>query len=267
MSHTVLIPVIACGCSALSCWLLSVITREYSWVDRLWSILPPVYVAWFAYCAGFADVRLNLMLLLTVAWGARLTFNFARKGGYRAGGEDYRWAALRQRLGPVKFQLFNATFIAPYQNLLLLLIALPAQVALEHPGRLNFYDFNLAGFFVVLLVGETIADEQQWRFQTAKKARGAEGAASHGFLDQGLFRFSRHPNFFCEMAMWWCIYALGANAMGTILNWGLVGPVLLTLLFHGSANFTEQLSAAKYTQYAEYQRRTSRLVPWGPRAA
>src|SRR5579862_5691311 len=114
----------ACAGVAALAWLVSIATRNYSQVDRLWSILPPLYVAFFAAQAGFRDPRLDLMAALTALWGARLTYNFARKGGYRRGSEDYRWPVLRKRLGPVGFQLLNATFIAPYQNLLLLLIAL-----------------------------------------------------------------------------------------------------------------------------------------------
>src|SRR5690349_5409570 len=89
----------ACIVLAISCWTLSIITGNYSQVDRLWSIAPPLYVAWFAGCAHFADLRLDLMLLVSAAWGARLTWNFARKGGYSRGSEDYRWPVLRERLG------------------------------------------------------------------------------------------------------------------------------------------------------------------------
>src|SRR5579862_6202245 len=113
---------LGCAALALTCWLTSIVTGNVSQVDRLWSIAPPLYVAWFASQAGFRDLRLDVMALLTAAWGARLTYNFARKGGYRKGGEDYRWPVMRARLGPVGFQVFNATFIAPYQNVLLLLL-------------------------------------------------------------------------------------------------------------------------------------------------
>jgi steroid 5-alpha reductase family enzyme len=77
-------------------WIASLITHEHSWVDRLWSIVPVAYVWVFAASAGLADVRLDLMAVLVTLWGARLTFNFARKGGY-TGTEDYRWAVLRGR--------------------------------------------------------------------------------------------------------------------------------------------------------------------------
>ena len=79
---------LACAALAAACWLLSVVTRNYSWVDRLWSIAPPLYVGWFAAQAGFADARLDLMTALSALWGARLTYNFARKGGYSCPGHS-----------------------------------------------------------------------------------------------------------------------------------------------------------------------------------
>ena len=109
----------------LATWLLSVVTREYSWVDRIWSLVPIVYVAVFAGAAHFGDARLDVMLALVAAWGARLTFNFARKGGYARGGEDYRWAVLRARMSKAQFEVFNFFFIVLYQNAILLLISFP----------------------------------------------------------------------------------------------------------------------------------------------
>src|SRR5258705_13086630 len=103
-------------------WLLSVLTREHSWVDRIWSVIPVVYVAVFAGMEGYADARLDTVLVLVALWGGRLTFNFARKGGYARGGEDYRWAVLRARMPGWRFELFNLGFITIYQNLILLLI-------------------------------------------------------------------------------------------------------------------------------------------------
>lgn len=255
----------ACAISAALCWLISVVARNYSQVDRLWSILPPLYIGWFASTRGFADVRLDVMFALTVVWGGRLTYNFARKGGYRWRDEDYRWAALRERLGPVGFQLFNATFIAPYQNLLLLLIALPAWVATRGTRPFGVIDVLAALLFVAFLAGEIVADNQQWAFYAERTARRARGESGPNFLTEGLFRYSRHPNFFCEQAMWWCVYLFSVGATGVWLNLALVGPVLLTLLFQGSTTFTEGLSRQKYPEYATYQKTTSRLLPLPPR--
>ena len=257
-----------CAAVAAACWLLSLLSKEYSWVDRLWSIMPIVYVGWFAWAAGAYDPRLNLMAVLIAAWGTRLTFNFARKGGYARGGEDYRWAELRRRISPATFQVFNVVFICVIQNALLLAISLPAWVAFRHMERpLGGLDAVAAALVALFLVGEAVADEQQWRFQSDKKMRLARGeAVEPGFVTSGLFRYSRHPNFFCEQAIWWSFYLFGVAAGGRWFNVALIGPLALTGLFQGSTNITEQLSARRYPAYAAYKKRTSQLIPWWPSA-
>ncbi len=244
-------------------WILSLATGEHSWVDRIWSIVPIPYLAVFAGAAGFADTRLDVMLALAVLWGARLTFNFARKGGYAPGGEDYRWPILRARMAGWQFALFNLFFIVLYQNLLLLLIALPGYTALRHQGGFGGLDALATVAFLGCLAGETIADQQQWNFQQWKKAEVAAGRVPDPrFLRSGLFRFSRHPNFFFEQAQWWVMFAFGAIAAGSVLQPTVLGAVLLTLLFVGSTRFTESISLSKYPEYAEYQATTSAVIPW-----
>jgi steroid 5-alpha reductase family enzyme len=269
----VVLVVAAVTCAA--CWILSLVTRDTSWVDRIWSIVPVVYVWIFAgaaIAAGADAGRLVLMAVLATAWGARLTFNFARKGGY-TGMEDYRWAILRGRMNGWQFQLFNLFFIVLYQNALLVLITLPAFVAWQNPVPLTAWDVAFAVLFAALLAGELVADQQQWRFHQAKRRAG--GTLAPGFVTTGLFRYSRHPNFFFEQAQWWAFYALGATSAvaagaglwGGAVNWTIAGAALLTVLFIGSTIFTESISASKYPAYADYQRTTSMLVPWFPRRA
>lgn len=245
--------------------VLSLVTGEHSWVDRIWSVIPVVYVWVFAAAAGFGDARLDLMAGLVTLWGIRLTFNFARKGGYAPGGEDYRWAALRARMPRWQFALFNVFFIVIYQNILLLLIALPAWTAYRHPVPLNGLDAICAVLFLAFLTGETVADEQQWRFQQWKSSERAAGRDPWPrFLQTGLFRFSRHPNFFFEQAQWWIVFLFGCVAAGSLLQWTVLGAALLTGLFVGSTIFTERISLARYPEYADFQRRTSPIVPWFP---
>ncbi len=248
----------------LATWLLSILTREYSWVDRIWSLAPIGYAGIFAGRAGFADARLDTMFALIALWGLRLTFNFARKGGYARGGEDYRWAVLRARMTPRQFQVFNLLFITLYQNAILLMISLPAYTALEHRGGFGAADAVLTALFVAFLIGETVADQQQWRFQQWKRAQLGVGGDPVGFLQHGLFRYSRHPNFFFEQAQWWVVAAFGVVASRSV-QWTVLGAVLLTLLFVGSTRFTESISLARYPEYAHYQRRTRALVPWPSR--
>jgi steroid 5-alpha reductase family enzyme len=258
--------VLAATCFAT--WLLSVITREYSWVDRIWSIIPIVYAWVFASQNGFTDPRLNVMASLVTLWGARLTFNFARKGGYAPGGEDYRWEELRKSMKPWVYQVFNVFFIVIFQNVLLWLITLPIWVASATTKEFGTADLVCAVGFLILLATETIADQQQLKFQNWKKAERAAGREAHPrFLTTGLFAVSRHPNFFSEQAQWWMLFIWGATTMSSVLHWSIVGCVLLSALFVGSTRFTEELSLRKYPEYAEYQKRVSALVPWWPRRA
>ncbi|MEC5150039.1 DUF1295 domain-containing protein [Cryobacterium sp. GrIS_2_6] len=211
------IMLIAC----MAAWTLSLITREYSWVDRSWSVLPPVYAWVFAAGSGFDDVRLVTIAVLVTLWGARLTFDFARKGGYAPGGEDYRWAVLRGRMSPARFGLFNLFFITICQNTILLLIVSPAGTAAVHAANpFGPPDLVLACVFVLLLIGEGVADQEQWDSHragqplaasvgsavewSARESSARESSASAGpdVLRTGLFRYSRHPNYFCELGQW-----------------------------------------------------------------
>lgn len=262
MSPLLTVIIIAAIASAAA-WIASLITKDTSWVDRLWSVIPVVYVWVFAGAAGFADARLNVIAVLVTVWGARLTFNFARKGGY-TGVEDYRWAILRATMTGWQFQLFNLCFIVLYQMALIVLMTLGAFTAFEHRGTpFGAIDAVLTIAFVGALVGETIADEQQWRFHQAKRAGGPEFRPR--FLTSGLFRFSRHPNYFFEQLQWWIVFGFGAAAAGSVLQWTVVGPVLLSLLFIGSTVFTESITMSKYPEYAAYRAVTSPIVPWPPR--
>jgi steroid 5-alpha reductase family enzyme len=254
------------GTACAFAWIASLITRDTSWVDRLWSILPVVYLWVFAGYAHLHSARLDVMAILVSAWGVRLTFNLARKGGY-SGTEDYRWPILRDRMPPWQFQLFNFFFIVIYQNVILILITLPALTAYDHRATaFGGLDLLIAVVFVACTVGETVADQQQWNFQSAKAAQISAGRTpSSRFLQSGLFRFSRHPNFFFELAQWWLLFLIGAVAAASLLQWTVIGAVLLTFLFVGSTRFTESITLSRYPEYRTYQRQTSAVVPWIPR--
>jgi len=99
--------------------IVSEVNRNYSQVDRLWSILPVIYNGHYrlwAHLAGLPAQRLDHILAVTVLWGARLTFNYWRKGGYSVGSEDYRWATVKNYAGPVTMFIFNVVFISLAQN-------------------------------------------------------------------------------------------------------------------------------------------------------
>jgi steroid 5-alpha reductase family enzyme len=162
-------------------WLYSLRTlgslgrSDSSIVDKLWS-LTPVLACWHWLCCADPSSpgypRLLLMTALCTAWGARLTANFARKGGF-SGGEDYRWAVLRGWFGAAdegrisaEWELFNLVFICQAQQLVILAFTSPAAAAMLAPDiPINAVDVLAACGFVAALVGETIADEQMLAFQ------------------------------------------------------------------------------------------------------
>ena len=252
-----------CLVLAVLTWLLTAITRECSWVDRLWSICPPVYCLLVATGTGFDSPRINLMAALVTLWGARLTFNYARKGGYWKGGEDYRWPVVREQLGPVRFQLLNITFVSPGQMLMIWLFTAPIHQAwLWRNEPLGWLDAVAALLFLVLLIGQTVADEQMWAFQQDKKRKIAAGEpVEQPFLRSGLFAYARHPNYFCEIGMWVVFYLFAVAASGQWLHWSGLGFVLLALLFSGSIRLGESISAGKYPTYSEYQATTPCVIP------
>ena len=256
-----------CLVLAFVAWFLSVVTRQCSSIDRLWPLCPPLYCLIVALATDFQWARVNLMTLLVVLWGARLTFNLARKGGYRKGGEDYRWAHVREKMSPAAFQVLNVTFIHPVQMVLLWLLASPLHRAWEFgDAPLGGLDFLAAGLFFVLLVGQTAADRQQWNFQQDKKRRIAVGEdVARPFLTTGLFRCSRHPNHFCEIAMWCVFHLFSVAASGQWLHWTGLGCIGLIMLLIPSLRMTEAISASKYPAYRDYQATTSALIPLPPK--
>ncbi|MEZ4949664.1 MAG: DUF1295 domain-containing protein [Saprospiraceae bacterium] len=131
-----------------TCFILSELTKNYSQVDKIWSIVPIVYTWFFAVASGF-EPRLVLMASLVSIWGIRLTYNFSRRGGYSwkfwEGEEDYRWAVLRKMphlKAGWKWFAFNLFFISLYQNSLILLFTLPIVGSMARRET-----FELVGFF------------------------------------------------------------------------------------------------------------------------
>lgn len=264
---------IAMALLAGACFLLSELTGNFSQVDKLWSIAPIGYAWYMAWASGWNE-RLVLMASLVAVWGIRLSYNFSRRGGYSwkfwTGEEDYRWSELRkmplfQRKGA--FSLFNLLFISYYQMSLILLFTLPTAVAWQGADTpLHGGDLVAALLMLGFIVMETVADNQHYAFQTEKHRRirageALEGPYADGFCQSGLWSRLRHPNYAAEQAIWICFYLFSVAATGRWLNWSLAGAVLLLLLFQGSADFSEGLSARKYPNYEAYRRKVGRFLP------
>ena len=245
------------------CWLLSVLTRDYSWVDRMWSIMPSVYCLIVAIDLDFESTRVNLMTGVALAWSIRLTLNLTLKGGYKVGHGDYRWIYLRNNLGALKFQVLNLTFTSCGQMAIVWLFTSPVHQAWQHVGQsLGWLDYLAAVLFLLLLTIETIGDIQMLRFQNNKKRLISEGAdVEQPFITTGFFRFCRHPSHTCEVAMWLVFYLFAISAAGEIWHWTGIGGVVLLLMFQISTRFGEKLSLEKYPSYAGYQQAVPMFLP------
>ncbi len=253
-----------CIVLATTCWVLSILTREYSWVDRLWSVVPAVYCLIVASDLEYQSARVNVMTVLATMWAIRLTFNYARKGGYWIGGEDYRWVYLRKQMSSLQFQLMNVIVVAIGQMAVVWLFTSPIHQAWAYAERpMGWLDFVAVVVFLALLAFESIADVQMWRFQQNKKQLVQEGVeVEQPFMDSGLFRFCRHPSYFCEMGMWVTFYAFAVSASGQFWHWTGLGCVLLILVFQGSTRLAEQISSEKYPAYSKYQASVPKLIPF-----
>lgn len=257
--------------AVILCFVVSELTENYSQVDKLWSILPLIYTGVFAYLADYSP-RLTLMWFVAVIWGVRLTYNFYRRGGYKwppwRGEEDYRWGILRSQ-SPLNNRLwwsvFNLFFISTYQQILILSFTLPAVAAWE--GRqvpLGFFDGILTLWILGWIILETIADNQQYHFQSQKYVQWPNGIPKQGsgFCKSGLWKYSRHPNYTAEQIIWLSFYGYSVIATGRWINWSLAGAILLIVLFLGSSNFSEKISSQKYPDYIRYQQSTPRFLTW-----
>ncbi|PVU95589.1 hypothetical protein BB561_001707 [Smittium simulii] len=309
----------------LSCWLFSLIPlgsqfrRNYSHVDRCWSILP-IFCSWvyFGYqvytSSGFATLSQNLSTrtfattLLVTIWGCRLTFNAIRKGYYSFDYEDYRWEIVTALIkNPILWEIFNFLFIAGFQVFLLFALTWPVYYIYLQEQNYVFsastftplffkpIDYAFIAVMLLLLLGETVSDQQQWDYHQQKKlyaqieARNVEAAAENraaepfpfsdleierikiGFVHTGLWKYSRHPNFFCEQAFWVTLavysYINGAhvtdfNSYSFSLLQYAFGAFILVILFAESTTLTESISETKYPLYVEYAAHTSSIVPY-----
>jgi steroid 5-alpha reductase family enzyme len=257
---------------SIVCFLTGELTLNYSQVDKLWSIMPIIYS--LTALAQHPSLRLWIMTVLVIIWGLRLSFNFYRKGGYRLipwdGEEDYRWKIMREhsRLkGRVRFGLFNLFFISFYQHFLILLFCTPLLVAAKYQSaNLTITDLVAAILILVFITIESVADNQQFRFQKLKRQK--ENSAGlfikslkSGFLSEGLWRYVRHPNYASEQAIWLCFYLYSVTASGRLFNLTLAGPILLILLFLGSTKLTESISNGKYPDYHIYIKEVPKFIP------
>jgi steroid 5-alpha reductase family enzyme len=238
----------------IALWLVSLRLRDASIVDPFWG-LGFVIVGWTAALAGELSGWGLVLALLTSAWGLRLSFHLARRNlGH---GEDFRYQSMRKRYP--RFELTSLVIVFGLQGLLLWIVALPLQLAPAFEGSRDLLGVLGAAVWAVGLAFEVVGDAQLARFR-------ADPANKGRVLDTGLWRYTRHPNYFGDACVWWGLWlvALAAGAPW----WTVVGPIVMTVLLRRVSGVTllERSLVQRRPGYEEYVRRTSPFVPRPPRA-
>jgi len=259
--------------AAFICFVVGELTHNYSQTDKVWSLMPIVYSLITLY-AFPSSPRIWLMTLLVITWGLRLSYNFYRKGGYNIipwkGEEDYRWGILRQHpilQKGIRITLFNLLFISLYQHMLIFLFSTPLLLAAQNASvSLSGLDYLAALCMFLFILLETLADNQLYRFHILKQTKlflngKYKTSLYNGFLSEGLWNYVRHPNFVAEQAIWVSFYFFGVAASSQLINWTIIGPILLILLFAGSSEFTERISLEKYPDYKKYKTHVPKFIP------
>lgn len=242
-------------------WAVSLRTRDPSFIDAWWA-LGVVVLAWatFMQAPTPGPHALALMALATL-WGLRLGLYLLAR--WNAHGRDRRYAGLEAQAAKrgLSFAAFSALWVFAPQMLLQFVVALPAMLgqlgAREDFGAIAWWGLGLAGFGFAY---EAIADWQLARFKS-------EPANTGKVMDRGLWRYSRHPNYFGELCAWWGMWLIALDAGAG--RFSLLGPALLTFLLAGvsGAPTTEPHLRATRPDYEAYKRRTSAFVPLPPRSA
>lgn len=240
-------------------WVASVVRRDASLVDRVWG-LAFVVAAWTYAALGDGDpARTALALTLVTVWGLRLSAYVTWRNWGE--GEDKRYQAMRQR-GSVSFAARSLVTIFWNQAVIAWLVSLPLLAATTRPSPdgLVWLDWLGLAVWAVGLVFEAGGDWQLSRFLADPANRGT-------VMDRGLWRYTRHPNYFGDATVWWG-YFLVAAATGAW--WAVAGSALMTVLIvkvSGVALTDKQMEKSSREGYAEYVRRTNAFFPGPPRKA
>jgi len=243
-------------------WLISLRTKDPSFIDAWWA-LGVVVLAWSTYAQITTPSPHALVLVtLSTAWGLRLGLYLLWR--WRKHGADRRYAALaenaREKHG-LGFAAFSLRWVFLPQMLLQFVVALPVMLGqIPRMATLGALAWTGAALGLFGISYEAIADAQLTRFK-------ADPANAGRVMDRGLWRFSRHPNYFGELCAWWGVYLVAAETgLGA---WSLPGPLLLTFLLTrvSGAPTTEPHLRQTRPGYEAYRARTSAFIPWRPLAS
>jgi steroid 5-alpha reductase family enzyme len=239
---------------AVAGWVLSLKLRDVSIVDSLWSVFFIVFVLLFAWRMRSDTPASFVLIALILLWGLRLSAYITLRNHGK--GEDRRYQAIRARNQPnFEFKSFYLVFIL--QMVLASIIVQPVVPILneaQSAGLLTYAGFAVAAFGALF---ETVADAQMARYKATRTAQDQ-------VMNRGLWRYSRHPNYFGEAVFWWGIWIASASMGGA---WTLFSPLLMTWLLTRVSGVPlleadlQQRSAA----YRHYLMSTPRFIPGRPR--
>lgn len=243
-----------CGGIGALTWLASLRYRDVSLVDRVWGL--SIVGAGWAYLAALPAVGLRgvVMLLLATIWALRLSLYITRRSWGQP--EDRRYQAIRARNEP-GFALKSFYLVFGLQAVLAWIVSAPLLAGLA--GLRDWTPLDAVGAALALfgLCFEAVADAQMARFKA--------DPARHGrVMDRGLWRYSRHPNYFGECCVWWGLWLMALSAGG---GWSIVSPLLMTLLLLkvSGVSLLEQDMHARHPAYRDYAARTNAFVPGPPK--
>jgi steroid 5-alpha reductase family enzyme len=236
-------------------WVLSVFKKDVSFVDSLWSLFFLVAAAVFAFAAEPLSIKGKVVLVLVAIWALRLSIYItARNWGQP---EDYRYQSIRANNEP-GFAFKSLYIVFGLQGVLAWLVALPLLPAIASGTAFNWIDGVAAALWIIGFIFEAGGDYQLSRFKARADSKGR-------VLDSGLWRYTRHPNYFGDFCIWWSFYLFAVASGGW---WSIASPLLMSILLlkvSGVAMLEKTISERR-PEYADYIRRTNAFFP-GPRRA
>ena len=252
----------------LALWAWSLKRKDAGVADVGWG-LGFVIVAWLAFFLGEASGPRRLLVPVLVSlWGLRLSGFLAWRnlvaqlhpGGEMNLKEDRRYGAMRRKHGE-RFWWVSLFTVFGFQGLLLFVVSLPIAVVqtIKGPTDLGWLDYVGVAVLLVGLFFETVGDYQLSNFR--------RNPGSHGqVLNTGLWRYSRHPNYFGDAMAWWGMFMVAAGS-GLGVQLTVLSPLVMTILLLKVSGvvLTERGITTRRPQYQEYIERTSAFVPWLPR--
>lgn len=238
-------------------WLWSIIIKNVSIVDLFWGFSFVVVNAFYAAMTGELHARKILVLVLVTLWGLRLSIYLAFRNIGK--GEDFRYREFRSKYGTERYWWFSFFQTFLLQGVLIMIVSLPLLAAnvCTHSDNLNFLDYLGILVWLFGFTFEAGGDYQLSRFKQNQKNKGK-------VLNTGFWKYTRHPNYFGDSAVWWA-YALFSIAAGGY--WQIIGSILMTFLIikvSGVALLEKTLDNTK-PQYWEYIQKTNSFFPWFPK--